>query len=194
VHAEITLHDLAQDVVDVMAHVGFSSAWITGHATGGALARVVALDHAEHVEGVVLLGVEAADGAEAEARRAMDAVLAGADEAAELEAAAVLGGDAEPAFARSVLARHLDVGGALVYDAALAATPVTHWAPLGQNYAVLVVQGTADRLNTPLEAEALQRSAPERVSLTLVEGAGHLGILTHAGEVGFAVEDYLAWD
>lgn len=56
--AAVTMHDLAQDVVDVMTHLSISDAWVGGHAFGGAVARVVALDHHDRVNGVLLLGVD----------------------------------------------------------------------------------------------------------------------------------------
>ena len=55
-----TLDDLAHDVVDVMDAVGIGDAWIGGHAFGGAVARAVSLDHPDHVNGVLLLGVATA--------------------------------------------------------------------------------------------------------------------------------------
>lgn len=59
--AAVSLHDLAQDVVDVMDHVAVTDAWVGGHAFGGSVARVVALDHHDRVNGVLLLGVEASE-------------------------------------------------------------------------------------------------------------------------------------
>lgn len=55
--APVTMRDLAQDVVDVMDHVSVDHAWVGGHDFGGAVARVVALDHHDRVNGVLLLGV-----------------------------------------------------------------------------------------------------------------------------------------
>jgi len=60
-----TLHDLAQDVVDVLDHLGVADAWIGGHGFGGTVARFVALDHHDHVNGVLLLGVEGTAGVDA---------------------------------------------------------------------------------------------------------------------------------
>ncbi len=53
-----SLHDLAQDVVDVLDHLGVPDAWVGGHAFGGTIARFVAIDHHDHVNGLLLLGVE----------------------------------------------------------------------------------------------------------------------------------------
>jgi pimeloyl-ACP methyl ester carboxylesterase len=58
---DVSLHDLARGVVDVMDHVGVKDAWLGGHAFGGSIARAVALDHHDRVNGVLLLGVEAGD-------------------------------------------------------------------------------------------------------------------------------------
>jgi pimeloyl-ACP methyl ester carboxylesterase len=59
--ASVTLHDLAQDVVDVLDHLDVADAWVGGHAFGGMVARFVAIDHHDRVNGVLLLGVEAGD-------------------------------------------------------------------------------------------------------------------------------------
>ncbi|TQJ31707.1 alpha/beta fold hydrolase [Microbacterium sp. SLBN-146] len=53
----VTMHDLARDVVDVMDHLSVDHAWVGGHGFGGAVARIVALDHHDRVNGVLLLGV-----------------------------------------------------------------------------------------------------------------------------------------
>jgi pimeloyl-ACP methyl ester carboxylesterase len=55
-----SMHDFAHDVVDVMDHLGVAHAWVGGHAFGGSVARTVALDHHDRVNGVLLLGVEGA--------------------------------------------------------------------------------------------------------------------------------------
>jgi pimeloyl-ACP methyl ester carboxylesterase len=59
--ADASVHDLARGVVDIMDAVGVKDAWLGGHAFGGSIARAVALDHHDRVNGVLLLGVEAGD-------------------------------------------------------------------------------------------------------------------------------------
>ncbi|WOQ68915.1 alpha/beta hydrolase [Microbacterium limosum] len=56
--ASVTMSQLAQDVVDVLDELGIADAWIGGHEFGGAVARIVALEHADRVNGVLLLGVD----------------------------------------------------------------------------------------------------------------------------------------
>src|SRR5882757_8604983 len=47
---------LARDAVDVLDHFGISRAHIVGHSTGGAIAQVLAIDHASRVDRLVLSG------------------------------------------------------------------------------------------------------------------------------------------
>ncbi|GAA1958559.1 alpha/beta fold hydrolase [Microbacterium deminutum] len=56
-----SMDHLAQDVIDVMDHLEIDHAWVGGHAFGGSVARTVAIDHHDRVNGVLLLGVEGTD-------------------------------------------------------------------------------------------------------------------------------------
>ncbi|GAA1470669.1 alpha/beta fold hydrolase [Microbacterium thalassium] len=159
---DLTMHDLAQDVVDVMDHLGLAGAWVGGHAFGGAIARTVSLDHAGRASGVLLLGVEAADTHESDL--------------SEL-----------PPNAR-------DAGVEAMQLAAREATPVEEWAGLAAGVPVLVVQGNDDTITPPANGEALQASAPDRVSVVGIAGGGHLFPATHIGETAWPIEDYLDWD
>jgi pimeloyl-ACP methyl ester carboxylesterase len=58
---DVSIHDLARGVVEIMDHIGVTDAWLGGHAFGGSIARAVAIDHHDRVNGVLLLGVEAGD-------------------------------------------------------------------------------------------------------------------------------------
>ena len=164
----VTLHDLAQDVVDVLTGLGVDDAWVGGHAFGGAVARTIALDHHDRVNGVLLLGVETGD--------------APADELTG-ELAAVFGESFAP---QAELAA--------VQTAALAATPADEWAPIADGTPVLVIQGADDRVTPADNGAALQATAPGLVSVKGVEGAGHFFALTHPGETSWFIEDYLDWD
>lgn len=162
----VSLHDLAQDAVDVMDHVGLTDAWIGGHAFGGAVARAVSHDHVERVDGVLLLGVEAA----------------ACDETP--------GQDADA----SELLEHLrDPEVAGLQRAALATTPAAEWAMPAPGVPVLALQGTADRITPESNGTALQSAAPDRVSVVAIAG-GHWFPVTHAGQTSWAIEDYLDWD
>ena len=66
--------------------------------------------------------------------------------------------------------------------------------PLPPVIPVLIVQAADDDVTTPGDAERLQATAPERVSIKTVAGAGHLFPLTHVMETAVIIEEYLDWD
>ncbi|TAJ46238.1 MAG: alpha/beta hydrolase [Herbiconiux sp.] len=49
----------AQDVIDLLDELEIADAWIGGHGAGGSVARAVALEQHDRVNGLLLLGVEA---------------------------------------------------------------------------------------------------------------------------------------
>lgn len=55
----LSLGDFARDVVDVMAAVGVPRAHVVGFSLGGMIAQALALDHAAHVDRLVLLSAVA---------------------------------------------------------------------------------------------------------------------------------------
>jgi pimeloyl-ACP methyl ester carboxylesterase len=57
--ANITLHDLARDIAEVVAKLGGGRAVIVGHAYGNWVARMTAADHPELVRGVVIAAAAA---------------------------------------------------------------------------------------------------------------------------------------
>lgn len=190
-----TLHDLAQDVVDVMDHVGLADAWIGGHAFGGAIARTVAHDHHDRTDGVLLLGVEGIEPLPEAAADALRVAHAGAGGPEALEVMHVLAGPGvDPQFAWNVFAPARDADAEPVQLAALAATPAAEWAPLAEGLPALIIQGTQDRITVPENATRLQSNASNRATLVPIEGAGYLMVLTHPGQLAFQIEDYLAWD
>ena len=126
----VSMHDLAQDVVDVMEHLGLDDAWVGGHAFGGSVARVVVARPPGRVNGVLLLGVE------------------GAVSTDELESDV----SEIPAQARDAEVESMQ-------RAALEATPELEWRSRA-GVPVLVVQGTEDQITPPANGEELQASAP----------------------------------
>ncbi|GAA1696985.1 hypothetical protein GCM10009808_13000 [Microbacterium sediminicola] len=160
-----TLHDLAQDVLDVMDHVGLTRAWVGGHEFGGTIARTVSIDHPERVAGVLLLGVEGAS---------------------PLDVVHVEGSDVPEGARNAALAA--------MQAAARAATPDIAWNSLAPVIPVLVLQGTEDVVYPVANAEALRETAPERISIVPVEGGMDLFPLTHVAPTAWPIEDYLDWD
>lgn len=193
--AALTMHDLAQDVVDVMDHVGVAHAWVGGHAFGGAVARTVGFDHTDRVNGLLLLGVEAAEPLSADAAQVLETAFSDAGEDEILEILPALVGDfANPLVAWRFFARARDAGVEPMQTAALASTPASEWAALAPTVPVLVLQGSNDPITPVANGEQLRASAPDRVSVVALEGGGHLFAATHAGDTAGVIEDYLDWD
>lgn len=164
----VTLSELAQDVVDVLDHLAIDEAWIGGHGFGGAIARTVALEHHDHVNGVLLLGV---------------AEAAPADGSWDAEVRAVFG---DGFSAQTELLR--------AQADALTATATDRWRPIADATPVLVIQASDDTVTPASGGAALQEAAPGLVSVKTVDGAGHFFPLTHPGETSWFIEDYLDWD
>ena len=57
--ANITLHDLARDIAEVVQHLGGGRAVVVGHAFGNWVARMTAADHPKLVRGVVIAAAAA---------------------------------------------------------------------------------------------------------------------------------------
>ena len=55
----ITLHDLARDIAEVVEKIGNGRAVIVGHAYGNWVARMTAADHPKLVRGVVIAAAAA---------------------------------------------------------------------------------------------------------------------------------------
>lgn len=193
--AAASLHDLAQDVVDVMDHVGVGHAWIGGHAFGGAVARTVALDHHDRVNGILVLGAEATERPGEDAARALRTLAElPADAEAPEELRVLVGEKVKLALAWPVYAGSRDPQVSAFQDAALAATPVEEWMALAPSLPVLVIQGSDDRITVPANGDALKATALERTSVVTIPHAGHLAAMSHPGDVAMAIEDYLGWD
>jgi pimeloyl-ACP methyl ester carboxylesterase len=125
----------------------------------------VSLDHPARVGGVLLLGVEGAE--QTDELNADDAQIPEGARDAEVDA---------------------------MQRAAQDAAADVEWSSLAPAVPVLVIQGAEDRMTPPINGQQLQASAPDRVSVVDVEGAGHLFPVTHVGATAWPIEDYLDWD
>ncbi|AZS44167.1 alpha/beta fold hydrolase [Microbacterium oleivorans] len=190
-----SMHDLAQDVVDVLDHLGVGSAWIGGHAFGGAVARTVALDHPGRASGVLLMGVEATRALSDDAARALRIAFSAPVDAPDTDAVRLLVGPGiDVALAWDVFARSRDLDVEELQSAALASTPVTEWATLASSLPILIIQGADDPITPPANGDDLKATAADRASVVRLPDAGHLFPMTHPGETAFQIEDYLGWD
>jgi len=66
--------------------------------------------------------------------------------------------------------------------------------PLAPVIPVLIIQGANDSNNPPANGERLQSTAPERATVTTLDGADHHFPATHPMETAVIIEEYLDWD
>lgn len=192
---EVTLGDLAQDVVDVLTHLGIDDAWIGGHGFGGAIARAVSREHIDHVNGVLLLGADGPVPPTAEAARALQLAFSDAPDDEVLAAMPELTGDfADLAGAWNILRASRDPEVAVLQAAASGSVSDEERAALSDMVPVLVIQGSDDRITPVGNGDAVKAAAPGLASVTVVDGGGFLFAATHPGETSAIIEDYLDWD
>lgn len=136
---------------------------------------------------VIRIGMRA-DAADASADDRAAGILAVLDHLG-LEDSWVGGYGAGGTAARAFAAAHVDrVNGLLLLGVENVDIPLAPAIP------VLLVQGTADDVTPPANAEKLQATAPERASIKTLEGADHFFPVTHPIETAVIIEEYLDWD
>lgn len=192
--AEVTMHDLAQDVVDVMDHLGLDHAWIGGHAFGNRVARTVGLDHTDRTDGILLLAAGGTVQPAGAAMQALKTVFSTPTEQQVIDAMPYLAGDMAPDKAWKIVKPSLESALGPMQAAAVAATPEKEWASLVPGVPVLILQSSDDQIAPGANGEQLKASAPDQVTLVTIHGGGHLFAATRPGETAAAIEDYLDWD
>lgn len=183
----LTLHHLARDVAGVIAQFGDGRAIVAGHAFGHFIARVTALDHSQHVCGVVAMG--------AAARTFPPGLSAQLDIAAdpaqpqELRLAALRqaffasGSDPRPWLE----GWHPDLRTA--YRRAAFTPPKDTWWPTSA-VPVLEIQGTEDPWRPPDTRLELKHALGELVTVRLIAHASHALLPEQPAAVADAIADW----
>lgn len=176
----VTMHVLAKDVIDVVNELGLGKCWIAGHAFGNRVARAVALDYPQQVEGVILL---AAGGTVAPSEGATEALKIAFSDVSEAEAEKAMEymvGDpkeAKPAWEAIKAARDPSLGAE--QRQANLATPPDEWARIAHGTRAIIIQGSNDQMAPPANGEQLAKENPDNTTLLSIEGAGHLFAFIH---------------
>jgi pimeloyl-ACP methyl ester carboxylesterase len=192
-----TVAELTDDAVDVLDAAGVEHAHVLGASLGGMVAQLLAAEHPERVERLVLVGTTPGGAAAYPLPQQTLALMA---EAASLAPDVALRRFVENALAPGsplvdeVLAyrrRHPpDPAGWAAQAAAGASWDVD--GRLGRITApTLVVAGAADAVVDPRNAQLLADAIPE-ARLELLDGAGHLPFWERPEEFAALVERFLA--
>lgn len=189
--APVTLFDLADDVRAVIVAEDAAPATLIGHAFGNRLARATAARHPDAVERLVLI---AAGGKRPIPGPAHEALLACFDpnQPAEthlehLTYAFFADGNPVPDHWR----RGWHPATAMLQGAAVRATPVESWWDGGER-PMLVLQGQADRIAPRGDsADLLAADFPHRVTVALIERAGHALLPEQPAAIAHAIAHVL---
>ncbi|NOR84351.1 MAG: alpha/beta fold hydrolase [Ardenticatenales bacterium] len=181
--------DYTRDVVSLLDALGIERTVVGGHSMGGAIAQAMALDHAERVAGLILIGTGAK-------LRVAPAVLDGILNDFEATVGLVVDWSFGPAATDDL--KQLGIKAIRETDPAVL---------LGDYRAcdrfdirdqmeriqtpTLVVGGTADRL-TPLRFSRYLAENIDRARLEIIEGGGHMMALESPEEVGAVVDRFMA--
>jgi len=187
----VSLFDLADDVAAVIETEQAGPATLIGHAFGNRLARATATRHPDAAARLILI---AAGGKYPIPGLAFEALLAcfNPDQPAEEHFACVAygffaDGEAVPDHWR----RGWHPATARAQGAAVRATPVETWWS-GGGRPMLVIQGEADRIAPRADsADILAAEFPDRVTMVLIERAGHALLPERPGAIAAAVAAFL---
>lgn len=176
--------EYARCVADLVATLFGRPAVIVGHSMGGAIAQTLALDHGEHVAGLVLVGTGARLRVREDLRTgwtydpsaAVETLIElsyGAEaSAAQLERARLRFASADPAVAAGDFAACHD------FDCMARVTELTR--------PVMIVTGARDRLTPPKYARWLAERIPD-AELRIVPEAGHMVMIEQSQAVTAAI-------
>jgi pimeloyl-ACP methyl ester carboxylesterase len=186
----ITFHDLAADIAAVIRAEG-GRAVIGGHAFGQKVARTVAMDHPELVRAIVMLAGAGRAPIPAEVRAAIlrsgDLGLPDAERIAALKIAFFAPGN-DPVAAGWLNGWHPEIKQKQL--AAENSTPPDEFIPAGRA-PILDMQAEFDTVVPPSARLDLRNELGDRVTIHVIENAGHALIPEQAEAVAAAMDDYI---
>lgn len=191
---DLSLHDYANDVAEVMSLLGLDQAHMMGSALGNRVARAVATDHSDLVASITLI---AAGG--------MVSPLVSMQNAGRLFGNPNLSPELQLEFARealfaeatptAIIEEFIDNLG--YYREASAArsganrtTPVEQWWG-GGSAPMLIIQGLDDKIAPPENGVLMQERFGERIQVVNLSDAGHLMGLEKPQEITASVIEFL---
>ena len=185
----LTLHDLARDVAEVIRQVGAGRAVVVGHAYGNWVARMTAVDHPGLVRGVVIAAAASKEydpALRAEIDKAGDPALPETVRLAALRTA-FFAPASDPRSWLSGWHPHLREA----QRAAAAAVPQQQWwsgglAPL------LDLQADQDPFRLESTRQEMKNEFGDRVTVAVIKNASHALFPERPREVAAAVAEWIA--
>jgi pimeloyl-ACP methyl ester carboxylesterase len=183
-----TIQEYAEIVVAFLHAVHVERAVITGHSMGGAIAQTLALDLADCVDGLVLVGTGAR-------LRVAPAILEGIrsdfEQSVDVIARFAWSPDAPPTLTKLGRQALLETGPDVLWGDFVACDRFDVMKQVGEiKVPTLVIAGSADQLTPVKYARFLAESIPG-ARLATIEGAGHMMMLERPAEVVKAIREFL---
>jgi pimeloyl-ACP methyl ester carboxylesterase len=186
----LTMHDLGEDIVTIVGYLDLPQPIsIVGHAFGNRVARVVASNHPEMVDRVVLLAaggmVPIPDDIRAALLSSFDMSQPEGERLDDIDLAFFAEGHSPDVWSDGwypEVARYQIV--------ANQTTPTTDWWAAGRSD-LLVVQGMEDVIAPPENARLLAEEYGDRVKIYELDGSGHAMLPEQPERIVQAIIDYL---
>lgn len=178
----LTLHDYASDVAGVLDALEVAEATILGIGGGNRVARTLAEDRPDLVDGLVLVAAGGLVPGDPDALALMDIWATGEATKAERNAAfraSMLSPATDP---ESIPPLYVDPLAFEAQMAALIATPLDDWWS-GGSAEMLVLQGEDDRIAPVGNGLSLKEEFGDRITLVNIPEAGHLLIHEQSARV-----------
>lgn len=188
----VTLHDYADDVVQLATTLRLEKVHLLGWALGNRIARVVASEHPSIVASVILLaagGRIPPEPAAAQALSALGGPSLTRDRRSELVRIALFGPEATNLDRFLALEESWPAARA-AESAAAQASPFEQWWA-GGSAPMLVVQGLDDRTAPTGNGRSLKAEFPDRVELVELPRLGHAALFEAPDKVSAAVLRFL---
>jgi pimeloyl-ACP methyl ester carboxylesterase len=187
---DLTLHDLAGDLAEIIETMKAGPVHALGHAFGNRVVRCLAADRPDLIQTVVLLAAGGLVKPDQEVIPALGRVIMGdlSQEMwlREIKKTGFFATATDPLIWREGWRPEVAAG----QKAAMDATPFEDWWSAG-DAAILVVQGLEDGVAPPENGRALKAELGERVCLVELENAGHALLCEQPQAVAEAVIAFL---
>jgi pimeloyl-ACP methyl ester carboxylesterase len=178
----------AEDMIALMNALKLESAIVAGQSMGGAIAQTLALNYAERVRGMILIG----SGAKLSVNpRILEKMLTAQSEIGELFKDMHWGDNADPRLRELGYQQFVKVPAEVAHGDYTACTRFDVRDRLSEIHVpTLVIGGTEDKMTPPRFAEYLAEHIPN-AQLALIHGGGHHIVLEQPEAVATTIQDWL---
>jgi len=191
----LTLHDLANDIADIIKNLEEQSIHVLGWAYGNRVVRCLAEDHPDLIKSVILLAaggkVPPDEETSKEFAKLWNPNLSREERLKAIKFSLFSSSTDMETVINSMSGRKTWPEATQAQSKANFATPVKEWWNGGQA-PMLIIQGNDDRMAVPENGQILKDNNPDRVKLVNIEKAGHLMVFEKPNQVVKEIISFLS--